>query len=122
MSTLTAKRIIRNLLIPQTLVRELPTVKAGDIVRDADGSLCCVERIGWTNGEVSPFYGDKTLRAYVWGFNEDGSVWVEWCAYTALSADDVSDADIDKFCAFVKRNLESHKRASAVVAAACGCE
>lgn len=94
----------------------------GDVVRGADGALCCIVRIGW-NGEPSPFYGDKVLRAYVFGFEVDDagkvSVWCDWVRYDSLKA--VDAAAVERFCVYVRRDLKALVRDFRVVRDACNC-
>jgi hypothetical protein len=62
-----------------------PVLLPGDIVRDADGSLALLVRIGW-NGKASPYFveeDDATMtRAFILGLEVDerGSyrLWMDW--------------------------------------------
>lgn len=59
-----------------------PVVQAGDVVWH-DGALCEVWRIGWNDGEPSPYAGDDTLRAYVVPLDAR-LTWTDWADVTAL--------------------------------------
>lgn len=124
MSPLTA---IRNLLFAAETVTEdavLDTPARGDIVRNADGDLCAIERIGW-NGQPSWYYGDDVLSAYVFGFCEDGTVWVDWLPLHTLSTEAVDTKGISHFCDYVVADLVSLRKSFRVVNEAvldCECE
>lgn len=95
---------------------------AGDVVRGADGALCCITRIGW-HGEPSPYYGENVLRAYVFGFevDDDGkvSVWCDWVRMDSLKT--VDAAALERFCVYVRKDVEKLARSFSVVREACQC-
>src|SRR5688572_12576176 len=119
MSPATLRTSIRNLLANTETVSAPVKPVAGDIVRDADGSLCAIERVGWCGGMSPMLNADGTpydvLQAYIFGFNEDGSVWTDWTDLHTLSTEDVDAADESRFCDYVLADLVSLRKSFRVV-------
>lgn len=108
---------------PELVYPAIDALVAGDVCyapTDNGGEvLCCIQRIGWADGELSPYPMHNVLQAYVFGFYEDGEVWVEWINLNILVGADA--AGINRFCAYVNRDLEVLARSFSVVAKACSC-
>lgn len=58
-----------------------PRLLPGDLVTWR-GVRCTVVRVGWANGEPSPYHADPTLRAYVVPLRRAG--WTDWAPVSTL--------------------------------------
>lgn len=88
-----------------TRTRKHRLPQEGDIVRDADGSLAFVSRIGW-HDDPSPMYGETVWRAFIIGLNADGSIWTDWALYGDLKVAEA--AGEARFCEAVKTSPKAH--------------
>jgi hypothetical protein len=82
-----------------------PMLLPGDIAVTPDGQTGLITRIGWRNGEPSPYYGETETRAYVIGLDANGELWNDW-----VILEDIKPADIVEERDFIETLLASDKQ------------